>query len=1044
MPGCLALAAALLLAPLARAQSVYPNPYTFTTLAGQAIIPNGADGTGPAAQFSAALSVVVDGSGNVYVADSGDDTIRKITPSGVTSTLAGSVLVTGSADGTGISARFNNPSGIGIDGSGNLYVGDTGNNTIRKITPAGVVTTFAGTAGTAGSADGTGAAAQFNNPASIAVDGSGNVYVSDQINSTVRKITPAGVVTTLAGTPGVPGSTDATGTVARFRTPSGLAVDSSGNVYVADSGNFTVRKITSAGVVTTLAGGVALHGSADGTGTAARFYAPEGVAVDSGGNVYVTDAGNDTIRKVTSGGTVTTVAGGVLLAGFADGTGSGARFTSPFGITIDGSGNLYVADTGNSTVRKVTPSAVVTTLAGTPGGGFADGTGSAARFYSPTGIAVDASGNVFVADEANDTIRKITPSGTVTTIAGTAGLDGSADGTGAAAQFNYPIGIAVDGSDNLYVADFANDTIRKITSSGVVSTIAGVAGTPGSTNGTGSGALFSQPVGITVDGNGNLYVAEKGSFTIRKITPAGVVTTLAGTPGASGTADGTGAAAKFNLPAGITVDGSGNLYVADYGNGSIRKVTAAGVVTTVAGSGGYPGSTDGTGAAARFDLPTGVAVDGNGNLFIADEKNSTIREITPAGVVTTLGGKAGIIGIADGTGSSALFAAPFGIALDGSGNLYVADAGANTIRKGGYSGAPQVQTQPINQYVSAGGSATFSVTAAGATALSYQWNFNGSPISGATGSSYTVANAQAANSGTYTVTVTDAAGSVTSNGATLTINSGTSSARLINISTRAAVGTGANILIPGFVIGGSGIETLLIRGDGPSLAGFGVSGALTQVSLKVFDSGGNPIASNIGWGTNANPALIASTAAQVGAFAFTPLSADCALIVNLAPGAYTVQVAGVGPNIGIALAEIYEVSSTGTTRLINISTRAQVGTGANIIIPGFVISGNGNEKLLVRGDGPSLTQFGVGGVLAQPSVSIFSGSTLIGANTGWGTAANPALIASTAAQVGAFAFAANSADCAQVVNLTAGAYTIQVSGVNSTTGVALAEVYEAQ
>jgi len=269
---------------------------------------------------------------------------------------------------------------------------------------------------------------------------------------------------------------------------------------------------------------------------------------------------------------------------------------------------------------------------------------------------------------------------------------------------------------------------------------------------------------------------------------------------------------------------------------------------------------------------------------------------------------------------------------------------------------------------------------------------------------------------------------------------GGGSARLINISTRAQVGTGGSILIPGFVIQGSGTETLLIRGDGPSLTQYGVSGVLAQPSLSVY-SGQTVIASNTGWGTNPNPSQIASVAAQVGAFPFLSGSADCAVIVSLPAGAYTVEISGVNNTTGVALAEVYEVSSSGT-RLVNISTRAQVGTGGNIEIAGFVISGSGTEQLLVRGDGPSLTQYGVSGVLAQPSLSVFSGQTVIASNTGWGTNANPAQIASVATDVGAFALPSNSADSAVVASLTAGAYTAEVSGVNNTTGVALVEVYE--
>jgi septal ring-binding cell division protein DamX len=256
------------------------------------------------------------------------------------------------------------------------------------------------------------------------------------------------------------------------------------------------------------------------------------------------------------------------------------------------------------------------------------------------------------------------------------------------------------------------------------------------------------------------------------------------------------------------------------------------------------------------------------------------------------------------------------------------------------------------------------------------------------------------------------------------------------------VGTGANILIPGFVISGSGTETLLIRADGPALTGFGVAGALAQPSLSVFDSAGTVVASNTGWGTNTNPAQIVSAAASVGAFALASGSADCALIAALPAGAYTVQVSGVGNSTGVALAEVYEVSTSGT-RLANISTRALVGTGANIIIPGFVIAGSGSDQLLARGDGPALTAFGVGGALAQPSLSLFDSSgNVIASNTGWGTSSNPAQLASAAVSVGAFALASGSADSALIANLSAGAYTMQLSGVSNSTGVALAEVYE--
>jgi sugar lactone lactonase YvrE len=643
-----------------RAQSL-----TFTHFAGPVGGFGSIDASGSAARFHTPGGVAVDSSGNVYVADTYNHTIRKITPAGVVTTLAGTAGLQGIADGSGSSARFTYPEGVAVDGSGNVYVGDWGNHTIRKITPVGVVTTLAGTAGSFGSADGTGSAAQFYNPWGVTVDGSGNVYVADYNNHAIRKITPAGVVTTLAG--GSYGSADGTGSAAQFEHPRGVAVDGSGNVYVADTGYSAIRKITPAGVVTTFA-------AASG---------PSAVAVDASGNLYVAD--RDWISKITPAGVVTTFAGN--LPGSADGTGSAAQFNSPSGVTVDGSGNVFVADSGNHTIRKITPAGVVTTLAGMAGpsdrvasSGSADGTGGAARFYNPQGVAVDGSGNVYVADMFNSTIRKITPAGVVTTLAGTAGSTGSADGTGSAARFRYPKGVAVDGSGNVYVTDYDNHTIRKITSAGVVTTLAGTAGLQGSADGTGSTARFYDPSGVAIDGSGNVYVADWGNHTIRKITPAGVVTTFAGTAGSQGSTDSTGSAARFSYPDGVAVDGSGNVYVA--GNNTIRKITPAAVVTTLAGTAGAYGNADGVGSAARFDYSYGVGVDASGNVYVADTVNDTIRKVTPAGVVTTVAGTVGSRGSTDGTGSAARFWSPYGVAVDASGNVYVAETNNQAIRKG--------------------------------------------------------------------------------------------------------------------------------------------------------------------------------------------------------------------------------------------------------------------------------------------------------------------------------------------------------------------------
>ncbi|MGE5108593.1 MAG: IPT/TIG domain-containing protein [Sphingobacteriales bacterium] len=306
----------------------------------------------------------------------------------------------------------------------------------------------------------------------------------------------------------------------------------------------------------------------NGTGTAAEFNYPSGVAADAFGNIYVGDVNNNQIRKITSGGTVSTLAGDGTRA-YKDSTGILAQFDNPYGIATDGSGNVYVADRSNQRIRKITPAGVVTTLAGNSTAGYKDSTGKLAQFDYPQGVAADGSGNVYVSDEYNHRIRKITPAGAVSTLAG----DGTAaykEGTGTLAQFYYPHGVATDGSGNVYVADTENQRIRKITTSGVVSTLAGN-GRYGYKDSIGAMAQFNYPAALAVDASGNVYVADSYNNRIRKITPAGAVSTVAG-DGTGAYKDGAGAIAQFNYPSSIAVDGFGNIYVADTNNNRIRKI----------------------------------------------------------------------------------------------------------------------------------------------------------------------------------------------------------------------------------------------------------------------------------------------------------------------------------------------------------------------------------------------------------------------------------------------------------------------------------------
>ena len=629
-----------------------------------------ADGTGTAARFSNPTGIAVDGAGNLYVADTSNSTIRKIDSTGTVTTFAGGAGISGSADGSGSAARFFGPQGLALDSSGNLIVADTDNNTIREITPAGAVTTLAGTAGQFGTANGQGSAARFSGPAGVTVAPSGTIFVADTNNSLIRAIDGSGNVTLFAGTVGAIGASDGVGTASTFDIPNGIVSDSLGDLFVSDTYNGTIRKILPDATVSTFAGTQGLSGTTDGVGAQARFSFPLGLSVDGSDTLFLADASNDTVRSIMPNATTSTVAGTALVSGHADGPALSATFAFDSDVAVDGSGNIFVADSGNNLIRKVSAGGTVSTVAGSaPVFGSTDGTGAAAQFRGPLGLAADGTGNVYVADTVNDTIRKITAAGVVSTFAGAPLVTGNADGNGSSARFAGPIGLATDAAGNVYVADTGNNTIRKITPTGDVTTLAGAAGVQGSADGTGNGATFNRPLGIAVDSAGTVFVADAGNSTIREITPAGVVTTLAGTAGISGSTDGTGGAASFFDPAGLAVDTSGNLYVADLFNNTIRKVTPGGTVSTLAGTAVTQGSADGTGAAARFNRPQDVATDGNGNVYVADSPNKTVRKIDPSGVVTTVVGVAGQSGFTAGN-LPGLIGPPTAVAVHGN-SLYI-------------------------------------------------------------------------------------------------------------------------------------------------------------------------------------------------------------------------------------------------------------------------------------------------------------------------------------------------------------------------------------
>jgi sugar lactone lactonase YvrE len=499
----------------------------------------------------------------------------------------------------------------------------------------------------------------------------------DGDQSATSKPTPG--LSVLAGMLGGFGNID--GATGRFLWPEGVAIDATGNHYVADSGNHTIRKRAPDGKITTLAGLAGVSGSTDGVGSEARFSQPSDIAVDDGGNLYVCD--NAGVRKIAPGGVVTT------LAPLPMGSGSFG------GLAVDVNRFIYAAGGGRNTVLKISPAGDVAVFAGTGAQGSADGPAALATFSYVSAVALDRNGNVYVADRDNFTIRRISPAGVVTTVAGTAGLSGAVDAVGTAARFAGPAGIALDPTGAIYITDAGdfrafNNTIRRIGIDGAVSTIAGKVGVATPADGAGVAASFADPRGIAVDNFGIIFVADVQASAIRKVTSLGEVATIAGSLPATGATDGVGPAARFASPQNVAVDGTGTIYVADFGNHLIRKITQAGATTTLAGKAGIEGTADGTLVSATFANPSGIALGPGGTVYVADSASHRIRKISPDGTVTTLAGAnwptpgGGFFPIAGSV--------PVAIAVDGSGNAYVADSGMNIIRKVGADGIDGVLT----------------------------------------------------------------------------------------------------------------------------------------------------------------------------------------------------------------------------------------------------------------------------------------------------------------------------------------------------------------
>ena len=663
-------------------QMAEPAPGSISTLVG-GWLGDGAMATGAALVIP--NDVAIDTLGNLYIADAGNHRIRKVSPGGVISTFAGNGLTGFSGDGgQAYAAQLSRPSGIFIDANGNFYVADTGNGRIRKITPAGIISTIAGSGIVDSSGDGGLATnAGLNSPQGVIVNMIGEVYVSEVAGNRIRRFTEGGNISTVAGTGSAGFAGDGgPGVVAVLRQPTAMTLDGVGNLYFADSSNYRVRKLDTNGVITTVAGdGSGSCSTSAASATASSILFPSGVEFDASGNLYIASACNR-IQKVAPGGSISTIAGTLGFGFGGDGFPAvNATLNSPAGLALGLDGSLYIADYFNHRVRRIAPDQKIGTVAGSAYSGDG-GQALGAGLGLPMGTAFDAAGNLYIAESAYHRVRKVTPAGIISTFAGD-GVGRFAGDSGPAVEaslFN-PVDVAVDPSGNVYIADLYNGRIRVVDAGGSIRTFAGNGDTGvGGENVNPLDALIS-PNSLALDGSGNLYVSTFS--TIRKIVGGTSIVTVAGSaPNGGFNGDGPALTSNLRRPASIAFDPVGNLVIADTGNNRIRKVIDGSLVTI---SGAVPAGFSGDGgqaALAALRSPRGLAFDAGGNLYFSDAGNHRIRTIATSGVITSIAGT-GINGFGGDGGAavSGSLALPQQITIDAAGNLLVSDHYNGRIRR---------------------------------------------------------------------------------------------------------------------------------------------------------------------------------------------------------------------------------------------------------------------------------------------------------------------------------------------------------------------------
>ena len=633
-------------------------------------------------------AVALDGAGNLFIVDNGNNRIRKVDAAGIITTVVGTGTLGFSGDGgAATNAKVSSPNGLALDAAGNLFIADYNNHRIRKVAANGIITTVAGKGTSTYTGDGGAATnAGVPYPLDVAVDAAGNLFIASYSTHRIRRVGTNGIITLVAGT-GTQGYSGDGGaaTNAMLNSPQGLAVDAAGNLFIAEFKR--VRRVGTDGTITSVAGNGTYGYSGDGgLATNAALSSLNHLAVDGMGNLLVADSANYRIRLIGTNGLITTVAGNGTN-GFTGDGGLATNTTVPgMGVAAGRDGSFFVAENGTARVRKVDANGLITTVAGNGSLNWAfAGNGCDARnaqLHYPEAVALDPVGNLFITDRGNFRIRRVDTNNLITTVAGNGQEGFSGDGGPATeATFREPIGVAADAAGNVFIADWRSSCIRKVGADGIIMLVAG-RGSETPYDGTvATNAQLSSPTTATLDAAGNLLFSDY--HTIRSLGTNGLLTRLAGTgfSGYSGD-DGPAKLAMLNGPWGIAVDPVGNVFIADAGNHRIRRVDTNGVIATVAGSGTAGFSGDGGAATnAQFNSLGGLAVDAAGNLFIADSLNHRIRKVDAAGIITTVAGSSAGFAGDGGSATQAKFSSPLDLALGPAGNLFVADYNNHRIRQ---------------------------------------------------------------------------------------------------------------------------------------------------------------------------------------------------------------------------------------------------------------------------------------------------------------------------------------------------------------------------